>query len=259
MVPSPFCPLHLLVPLMLSPSPSPVLPFHYLSSSFASFSWLSLWYLLKSSPFPGLAPGNMFPSSPIPHPDDAPSQATLYNPLPISHHLRPRADTCWLLTSSSLLPCVFARILPDIPYLWVPLHGSQVGDAVDKLVQLGICTRKTFPDGTSMYRVVNVEEAAELINPVRISALLNSLATQRGRGPCAMSDWREQMALYPASGEYVRYFWNTVTGAEQYDVPEDYFPANFNATPGMQGPSIPSPVKAPQSAGHRPRSLPPLN
>mmetsp|Transcript_37793 Transcript_37793/g.96751 ORF Transcript_37793/g.96751 Transcript_37793/m.96751 type:complete len:602 (-) Transcript_37793:110-1915(-) len=114
-----------------------------------------------------------------------------------------------------------------------------VADALDKLVQMGICTRKTFPNAMQMFKVVNLEEACELINPVRISAFINSLGNQHGRGPCAMSDWREALAPGPPGERPVRYFINSATGQRCYDVPDDYIPINFNSSlaPGVTSPA----------------------
>ena len=81
-------------------------------------------------------------------------------------------------------------------------------------------------------QAAELEEAAELINPVRVAAYLNSLATARGRGPCAMSDWHEEIQVYSSTKERVRYFWNASTGAQQYEVPNTYVPISLNATPG---------------------------
>mmetsp|Transcript_37792 Transcript_37792/g.96743 ORF Transcript_37792/g.96743 Transcript_37792/m.96743 type:complete len:208 (-) Transcript_37792:110-733(-) len=120
-----------------------------------------------------------------------------------------------------------------------PHSLPQVADALDKLVQMGICTRKTFPNAMQMFKVVNLEEACELINPVRISAFINSLGNQHGRGPCAMSDWREALAPGPPGERPVRYFINSATGQRCYDVPDDYIPINFNSSlaPGVTSPA----------------------
>ena len=80
------------------------------------------------------------------------------------------------------------------------------------------------------WQAADLEEAAELINPVRVAATLNSLATVRGRGPCAMSDWKEVIAA-PTRGEKVRYFCHS-SGAQQYEVPESYVPHSLIASPG---------------------------
>lgn len=91
----------------------------------------------------------------------------------------------------------------------------------------------------SRWQVVNLEEACELINPVRISAFINSLGNQHGRGPCAMSDWREALAPGPPGERPVRYFINSATGQRCYDVPDDYIPINFNSSlaPGVTSPA----------------------
>jgi len=47
-----------------------------------------------------------------------------------------------------------------------------------------------------------------------------------------MSDWWEEVKVYPATGERVRYFRNAHTGAQQYEVPQSYVPRNLNSFPG---------------------------
>jgi hypothetical protein len=101
-----------------------------------------------------------------------------------------------------------------------------------------------------MYRVINLEEASELIDPVRISAFINSLGPQHGRGPCAMSDWREAFAPAPSPGQPpVRLFANSVTGEKRYDIPDDYIPLNFNISAGFG--QISSPVRLSTVANDR--------
>lgn len=44
-----------------------------------------------------------------------------------------------------------------------------------------------------------------------------------------MSDWREEVVVHPATNARIRYFWNAVTGAQQFNLPDTYFPRNFNS------------------------------
>eukprot|EP00951_Prasinocladus_malaysianus_P030287 scaffold284390_cov41-Prasinocladus_malaysianus.AAC.1 len=94
---------------------------------------------------------------------------------------------------------------------------------------MGLCTKKDCPDGSTMYRVADLEQATELINPVRVSAFLNSLAPHQGRGPCAMADWHESFTVDPGTGKSARSFWNPRTGQKTAEVPDSYVPLNFNA------------------------------
>ncbi|KAK9816721.1 hypothetical protein WJX72_004220 [[Myrmecia] bisecta] len=95
----------------------------------------------------------------------------------------------------------------------VPHFDFQVKDALEKLQRVGLVHQISQPDGSIALQVVPLEEA---LNQLHIAKHASKGHAESGALP---EGWEERWAIYPPSGQKIKFYWNASREESRYDRP----------------------------------------